>query len=97
MVHGIRSLGSAALNLCAVASGELDVYWEAGVWPWDVCAGWLILTEAGGLVVDANPGAWTVTLEARRCLAIRAGEEADQKALVEEFWSFVEGKFEAGG
>lgn len=34
MVHGLRSLGSAALNLCAVASGNMDVYWEAGCWAW---------------------------------------------------------------
>lgn len=40
MAHGIRSLGSAALNLCGVAAGGMDVYWEAGCWAWDVCAGW---------------------------------------------------------
>jgi myo-inositol-1(or 4)-monophosphatase len=40
MAHGIRSFGSAALNLCGVAAGGLDVYWEAGCWAWDVCAGW---------------------------------------------------------
>jgi len=46
MVHSLRSLGSAALNLCQVAAGTLDVYWEAGCWAWDVCAGWVILSEA---------------------------------------------------
>ncbi len=36
MVHGLRSLGSAELNLCAVARGDLDVYWENGCYAWDV-------------------------------------------------------------
>ncbi|KAK5242417.1 hypothetical protein LTR16_008523, partial [Cryomyces antarcticus] len=52
MVHGIRSSGSAALNFCAVACGDLDAAWEAGAWGWDVAAAWAILEEAGGRVVD---------------------------------------------
>ncbi|KAJ5692050.1 hypothetical protein N7462_001473 [Penicillium macrosclerotiorum] len=56
MVRSMRSLGSAALNLCAVAEGTLDLYWEGGCWEWDVCAGWVILTEAGGIMVDGNAG-----------------------------------------
>ncbi|KEF59356.1 uncharacterized protein A1O9_04200 [Exophiala aquamarina CBS 119918] len=56
MVHSARALGSAALNLCAVAEGSIDAYWEGGCWAWDVCAGWVVLTEAGGgIVVDGNP------------------------------------------
>lgn len=94
MVHGLRSLGSAALNLCEVAQGSLDVYWEAGCWAWDVCAGWIILEEAGGIVVDANPGDWNPRIDSRRHLAVRAGQ--NNKAIVEEFWSKVVGKFEVG-
>jgi myo-inositol-1(or 4)-monophosphatase len=94
MVHGLRSLGSAALNLCAVASGDIDVYWEAGCWAWDVCAGWVILSEAGGIMVDANPGNWKPRIEERRYMAVRAG--SGQKELIEEFWGLVEGKFEVG-
>ncbi|KAF2263778.1 inositol monophosphatase [Lojkania enalia] len=94
MVHGLRSLGSAALNLCAVASGALDIYWEAGCWAWDVCAGWAILREAGGLMVDANPGNWNPRVEERRYFAVRAGE--GQKKIVEQFWGLVEGRFEVG-
>jgi len=94
MVHGLRSFGSAALNLCGVASGGLDVYWEAGCWAWDVCAGWVILEEAGGIMVDANPGNWKPRIEERRYMAVRAGE--GQKKVVEEFWGVVEGKFEVG-
>ncbi|KAL9056087.1 MAG: hypothetical protein Q9162_003149 [Coniocarpon cinnabarinum] len=39
MVHGLRSYGSAALNLCGVAEASLDVYMESGCWAWDVTAG----------------------------------------------------------
>jgi myo-inositol-1(or 4)-monophosphatase len=94
MVHGLRSLGSAALNICAVASGGIDVYWEAGCWAWDVCAAWVILKEAGGVMVDANPGNWEPRIEERRYMAVRAGE--GQKGIVEEFWGLVEGRFEVG-
>jgi myo-inositol-1(or 4)-monophosphatase len=94
MVHGLRSFGSAALNLCGVATGGLDVYWEAGCWAWDVCAGWVILKEAGGIVVDANPGNWEPRIDERRYMGVRAGE--GQKEVVKEFWALVDGKFEVG-
>jgi myo-inositol-1(or 4)-monophosphatase len=95
MVHSMRSLGSAALNLCAVASGTLDLYWEGGCWAWDVCAGWVILHEAGGLLVDGNRGQWTPELDGRTYLAIRPSPGGEgQKVLVEEFWSHVQGKLE---
>ena len=48
----IRRIGSAALELCAVACGELDVYCEPTLFPWDFAAGMLILSEAGGTVTD---------------------------------------------
>jgi len=89
MVHGIRSLGSAALNLCAVAEGSIDVYWEGGCWAWDVCAGWVVLEEAGGLMAGGNPGDWMPTVDGRKYLALRSG--ADKK-LVEDFWRCIEGK-----
>jgi myo-inositol-1(or 4)-monophosphatase len=94
MVHGLRSFGSAALNLCGVASGGLDVYWEAGCWAWDVCAGWVILEEAGGIMVDANPGNWEPRVDERRYMAVRGGE--GQKEIIEEFWGQVHGKCEVG-
>ena len=49
-VRDIRRLGSCALDLCLVASGELDAYYERGVKPWDHAAGTLIVREAGGQV-----------------------------------------------
>jgi len=48
----IRRCGSAALDLCFVACGRLDGFWELGLKPWDVAAGTLIVREAGGKVTD---------------------------------------------
>ena len=49
---GVRRPGSAALDLAYVASGRYDAFWEQGLSPWDVAAGSLLVTEAGGLVAD---------------------------------------------
>ncbi|KAF3481002.1 uncharacterized protein GIQ15_06349 [Arthroderma uncinatum] len=92
MVHSMRSMGSAALNLCSVASGVLDLYWEGGCWAWDVCAGWIILTEAGGIMADGNPGNWQPRVDSRRYLAVRGSPKGEgQTELVEEFWSHIKG------
>lgn len=55
--QGIRRLGAASLDLCMVASGKLDGYWEEDLSPWDMGAGVLMVTEAGGTVTDqtGNP------------------------------------------
>lgn len=50
--RGIRRLGSAAIDFCYIAQGAFDGYWEIHLNPWDVCAGKLIVHEAGGLVTD---------------------------------------------
>jgi myo-inositol-1(or 4)-monophosphatase len=50
--RGLRRDGSAALDLCYVAAGRLDGYWELKLHPWDVAAGNLIVEEAGGRVSD---------------------------------------------
>ncbi|KAK4125543.1 inositol monophosphatase [Parathielavia appendiculata] len=88
MVGGMRSLGSAALNLCACAAGQLDVYWEGGCYAWDVAAGWCILNEAGGRMVSGNPGIWDTELDSRVYLAVR-GARSGLKELVEEFWKVI--------
>lgn len=54
--RGIRRDGSAALDLCYVAAGRLDAYWEFKLHPWDVAAGSLIVEEAGGRVSDTSGG-----------------------------------------
>jgi myo-inositol-1(or 4)-monophosphatase len=50
--HDVRRAGSAALDLCHVAAGKLDGYWEMGLRPWDVAAGVLVARETGCLVSD---------------------------------------------
>lgn len=56
--HGIRRSGSAALDLCHVASGRLDGFWELKLNPWDCAAGYLMVREAGGRVTNfhGQPG-----------------------------------------
>lgn len=54
--RGIRRDGSAALDLCYVAAGRLDAYWEFKLHAWDVAAGFLILEEAGGRLTNARGG-----------------------------------------
>jgi myo-inositol-1(or 4)-monophosphatase len=48
--QAVRRVGSAALDLCYVAAGRFDAYWEHVVKPWDLAAGALIVTEAGGML-----------------------------------------------
>ena len=50
--QAVRRTGSAALNLCYVACGRLDGFWELKLKPWDTAAGALIVTEAGGKLSD---------------------------------------------
>ncbi|KAK6178477.1 hypothetical protein SNE40_013263 [Patella caerulea] len=52
--HGIRAYGSAAINLCKIASGICEGYVEYGIHCWDIAAGLLILQEAGGVVKDTT-------------------------------------------
>ncbi len=55
--HGVRRAGSAALDLCCVAAGRFDGFWEFNLNPWDTAAGVLIVQEAGGQVTkfDGSP------------------------------------------
>jgi len=50
--RAVRRLGSAAIDFCYVARGVFDGFWEVSLQPWDICAGKLILEEAGGIVTD---------------------------------------------
>ncbi len=54
--HGARRAGSAALDLAYVAAGRLDAFWEFGLKPWDMAAGILLVSEAGGRVTDMRGG-----------------------------------------
>ena len=67
ITRGMRRLGSTALDLCYVAAGRLDGYYERGIWAWDIAAGALILEEAGGKVTDYQGG--MLDLEDRQIVA----------------------------
>jgi myo-inositol-1(or 4)-monophosphatase len=56
--RGLRRLGSAALDLCYVACGRMDGFWDKNLKPWDVAAGALIAAEAGGVVTALDGGAF---------------------------------------
>jgi len=55
-VSGVRRFGAAALDLAWVAAGRFDGYWERDLNAWDIAAGMLLVTEAGGRVTDADGG-----------------------------------------
>lgn len=67
LTQGVRRSGSAALDLAHVACGRLDGYWERGIAPWDIAAGVVLLSEAGGKVTayDGSP----LSIESGRILA----------------------------
>jgi myo-inositol-1(or 4)-monophosphatase len=66
-VRTLRTLGAAALGLCYVATGWLDVYFHFSLMPWDAAAGALIVQEAGGAATDFTGQPWQI--HSRRCLA----------------------------
>jgi myo-inositol-1(or 4)-monophosphatase len=65
--HGVRRAGSAALDLCYVAAGRLDGFWEFNLNPWDTAAGVLIVKEAGGRITNFAGGPFE--LNSRETLA----------------------------
>lgn len=88
MCHGVRSMGLASLDLCFVATGAFDIWWEGGCWEWDVCAGFIIVEEAGGLITTANPPEDRSTippapLGGRLYLAIRGAADTEQETAKE--------------
>ena len=76
--RSVRCTGSCAMNMCAVASGRVDGFFEIGFGgPWDNCAATVIVREAGGVVVD--PSGEEMHLNARRVLC------ANSREIMEEF------------
>ncbi|CAH1108028.1 unnamed protein product [Psylliodes chrysocephalus] len=76
IVHGLRSLGSAALNMAMVALGGADAYFEFGIHIWDIAAGEIIIREAGGVVIDPSGGA--LKRFSRRVLCASSQELAEK-------------------
>lgn len=82
--HGLRRIGSASVDLCYVACGRMDAYYEYNLNAWDVAAGALVVEEAGGKVVDFRGGSdW---LFGRECVATNA-------LVYEEFMKVVQDNF----
>jgi myo-inositol-1(or 4)-monophosphatase len=85
--HGVRRAGSAALDLCCVACGRFDGFWEFNLNPWDTVAGVLIIEEAGGTVsrFDGSP----FELNSRETLASNG---LVHEALLHEFADIFSGR-----
>jgi myo-inositol-1(or 4)-monophosphatase len=77
-VAGVRRYGAAALDLAWVATGRFDAYWERDLGAWDVAAGILLVSEAGGMVTDAEGGDTMLTGG-----SICAGAPVIQPAILE--------------
>ena len=85
--HGVRRAGSAALDLCDVACGRFDGFWEFNLNPWDTAAGVLIVQEAGGRVTrfDGQP----FRIDSRETLASNGRVH---EALLREFQAIFQGE-----
>jgi len=85
--HGVRRAGSAALDLCNVASGRFDGFWEFNLNPWDTAAGVLIVEEAGGKVSRFDGSAFRI--DSSETLASNG---LVHEALVHEFEAIFAGR-----
>ena len=103
MIRGLRIFQSTALEMCAVARGSIDAFWGGGSREWDICAGWVIVNEAGGMVANGNkpvhPDGLEIIeeppLDGKVLLAVRRGQmKHEMNGFVRDFWEFIDGKLE---
>jgi len=85
--HGVRRAGSAALDLCSVACGRFDAFWEFNLNPWDTAAGVLIVEEAGGQVSDFSGAPFNIN--SRETLA---SNSLVHEAMLAEFDAVFKGR-----
>jgi myo-inositol-1(or 4)-monophosphatase len=85
--HGVRRAGSAALDLCNVAAGRFDGFWEFNLNPWDTAAGVLIVEEAGGKVTRFNGSPFEI--DSRETVATNG---LVHEALLREFENVFAGR-----
>ena len=85
--HGVRRAGSAALDLCSVACGRFDGFWEFNLNPWDTAAGVLMVEEAGGRVTDFSGAPFQI--DSRETLASNG---LVHDALLREFQAIFQGR-----
>ncbi|WRT69682.1 uncharacterized protein IL334_006672 [Kwoniella shivajii] len=102
MAHALRTTGSTCCNVAAIAAGQLDVYWDAGCFPWDVCAGAIIVSETGGFFSGGKDAEAQNTTDAdvlmgRRYIFVRAlppskteSAEEIQRRLAKELYEVVD-------
>lgn len=74
-LRGVRRMGSAAYDLCCTAAGFLDGYWELSLNLWDMCAGALIVEEAGGIVRPFREGRGISIIAGNADIVARIGEK----------------------
>jgi myo-inositol-1(or 4)-monophosphatase len=87
--HGVRLAGSAALDLCNVASGRCDGFWEFNLNPWDTAAGVLLVEEAGGKVTNFTGGPFAISSR-----EVLASNVVIHDELLAEFKNIFEGRVE---
>ena len=85
--HGVRRAGSAALDLCCVACGRFEAFWEFNLSPWDTAAGVLMIEEAGGCVTDFGNAPFRI--DSRETLASNG---LVHRALLAEFDAIFKGR-----
>lgn len=79
-VHGIRALGTAAVDMCQVATGGADAYYHIGMHCWDIAASAIIVQEAGGVVMDTDGSVFDMM--SRRVIAASSFTVANRIAQV---------------
>ncbi|XP_070798267.1 inositol monophosphatase 1 [Pituophis catenifer annectens] len=77
-IHGIRAVGTAAINMCLVATGGADAYYEMGIHCWDMAGAGIIIVEAGGVLLDISGGPFD--LMSRRIIAANCQAIAERIA-----------------
>lgn len=92
-VHGIRSPGSAAVNMCLVACGSADAYYHMGIHCWDMAGGAAVVTEAGGVIMDISGGPFD--LMSRRLII--ASSRAIAEHIAKEITEFDVGRDDTDG
>jgi myo-inositol-1(or 4)-monophosphatase len=87
--HGVRRAGSAALDLCYLAAGRYDAYWEFNLNAWDTAAGVLLVEEAGGKVTNFTGGPFNI--DSREVLG---SNTLLHDELLKEFQAIIAGRVE---
>jgi myo-inositol-1(or 4)-monophosphatase len=87
--HGVRRAGSAALDLCYLASGRYDAYWEFNLNSWDTAAGVLLVQEAGGKVTNFTGGPFNIDSK-----QVLGSNTLLHDELLKEFKAIIGGRIE---